>query len=166
MTASGNEINGDEDDGRFLSQTLVGDGSITARVNSIVLTNYAATAGVMIRPIKTSPTGNAESRMVDVRIPRLGNLGMAWRATDFTASSFAGGVSNAHPVYWLRLTRAGNVFTGYYSTDGATWTQIDTPKTVVMPQSVRIGLWASARSTTANTTAVFDNVTVTGTKGL
>lgn len=45
-----------------------------------------------------------------------------------------------YPPRWLRITRAGNVFTAYLSTDGANWTQVHTPQTVVMPANVWIGL--------------------------
>src|SRR6266705_61091 len=43
------EIGMDRDEGYFVYQQLVGDGQITARIESIAKTNVLAKAGVMIR---------------------------------------------------------------------------------------------------------------------
>ncbi len=62
---------------------------------------------------------------------------------------------------WIRISRVGNVFTGYESADGNTWSQIGT---AVMPMSheVTIGLGAASQGTYGmNGTATFSNVKVT-----
>ena len=61
--------------------------------------------------------------------------------------------------YWVKLVRAGNVFTAFISLDGVTWTQIGAPTTVVMAPTVYVGLVASGFG--ALDTATFDNVSLT-----
>ncbi len=63
--------------------------------------------------------------------------------------------------YWVRLTRAGNVFTGSVSPDGATWTTVGT-YTVAMAAQLRVGLAVTSHLNTNLNTAVFDNVSITG----
>src|SRR5206468_8625191 len=78
------------------------------------------------------------------------------------------GPTNPTPI-WLRLDRAGNIFTGYWAADVAgtpgPWhlmSQSD-PHTTVMPATVYVGLALTAHSNGKVATATFDHVTVTGT---
>jgi regulation of enolase protein 1 (concanavalin A-like superfamily) len=66
------------------------------------------------------------------------------------------------PNKWLKLTRQGNIFTSYQSTDGKTWTQIG-HQTVPMTGPVDIGLFDNAHNSrgTLLTTTAFDHVKVT-----
>ena len=45
---------------------------------------------------------------------------------------------------WLRLTRTGEVITGYDSTDGAHWTRIGTARLTGLPRTVQIGLFVTS----------------------
>src|SRR5258708_20682681 len=45
---------------------------------------------------------------------------------------------------WLRLTRAGDVITGYDSADGARWTEIGTARLAGLPRTVQIGLFVTS----------------------
>ncbi len=79
---------------------------------------------------------------------------------------------------WIKLTRSGNSITGYSSTDGRSWQEIGTT-TVTLPNTVDVGLFVTSpplflttRTGSGNATrisptvgsAIFDNVTVTGTQ--
>jgi hypothetical protein len=46
-----------------------------------------------------------------------------WRLTKGGNYSGTGGGTPAYPTAWMRMVRNGQVFTAYYSNDGATWTQ-------------------------------------------
>jgi hypothetical protein len=70
------------------------------------------------------------------------------------------GITASAP-YWVRLSRAGNLFTGSTSPDGVTWTIVGQVK-VKMSKSVSIGLAATAGSTTALNTGTASNVAFTG----
>lgn len=71
-------------------------------------------------------------------------------STAFTTSS----------PYWLRIVRAGNLFTSSRSADGVTWTAFTTTNTIAMVDPVWIGLAVCGVDGTL-ATATFDNVTVT-----
>jgi hypothetical protein len=60
--------------------------------------------------------------------------------------------------------RAGNVFTGYLSPDGVSWTSLG-PTSITMASQAYLGLAVSSHSNGTLSTAVFDNVTVSGSGG-
>ena len=133
-----------------MSQSLSGDGSIVARVNSQSNTDPWAKAGVMI---KQSTTGGSNYALLGVTP---GN-GITFQS-DFN-SSVSGG-SYSLPNAWLKLTRTGNTVTAFSSADGSTWTQVGAT-TVSLTDPVTIGLFNCAHSASALNTATFDNVSVT-----
>src|SRR5947207_3164151 len=45
---------------------------------------------------------------------------------------------------WLRLTRAGDVITGYDSADGTHWTKVSTVTLPGLPSTVQAGLFAAS----------------------
>jgi len=68
-------------------------------------------------------------------------------ATGSTTTTQFNTAANSNPLpVWLRLTRAGNVFTGEYSANGTTWTKITgsggtaSSTTIAMPSTVYIGM--------------------------
>jgi hypothetical protein len=75
--------------------------------------------------------------------------------------------TNPLPV-WLRLTRAGNVFTGEYSADGKTWTKITatggtaSSMTLAMPSTVYVGMVVCANSAGGLAVADFSQIKTTG----
>jgi regulation of enolase protein 1 (concanavalin A-like superfamily) len=71
-----------------------------------------------------------------------------------------GAGNNALPR-WIRLVRAGNVFTGYESSNGATWSQVGSV-TLALPASLYVGLAVTSHNDGMLTTAVFDNVSFVG----
>ena len=98
---------------------------------------------------------------------------------DYThdTAGLPGAVSAASPR-WLRLTRAGDVLTGYDSADGTHWSKVGTARLPGLPATVQAGLFATspAHSTVLSTsfgggssaggssldTAVFDHVRLAG----
>jgi hypothetical protein len=62
---------------------------------------------------------------------------------------------------WLKLTRAGSVFTGYYSPDGTNWTQINSVS-FTMSNTLMVGFAVCSRNNGWLDTGVFDNASVTG----
>ena len=65
-----------------------------------------------------------------------------------------------YPNTWLRLNRAGNVFTGFGSYDGSNWTQLGTV-TIAMPSQIYLGLAVASHNTNQPTTAQFVNYQTT-----
>lgn len=62
---------------------------------------------------------------------------------------------------WLRITRTGNVFNGYTSTDGFNWVFRSTA-TIAMPGCMQVGLFVESINNTTTTQAIFDNVGISG----
>ena len=54
--------------------------------------------------------------------------------------------------YWVRLVRQGDVFTGYRSQDGVTWSQVDS-STMTLPSSVYVGLAVTSHNPSQLATA-------------
>jgi regulation of enolase protein 1 (concanavalin A-like superfamily) len=68
------------------------------------------------------------------------------------------GIAGAAPV-WLRITRRGDAFTAYSSTDFVTWTTIGTV-TVPMSIDVYIGLPVTSHNASSATTASFEDISI------
>jgi regulation of enolase protein 1 (concanavalin A-like superfamily)/uncharacterized membrane protein len=136
----------------FVYQPFNGDGSIVARVLS-VQGSSAAQAGIMIR--ETLGTGANHVFLFDYSTSIL-----ATERTTTGASSSYQSVGSATLPNWIKVTRSGNVFNMYGSSDGVNWTQLGTSQTVTMAQSVYVGLAVSNRNTASLATATFDSVSV------
>ncbi|MDD5262304.1 MAG: family 16 glycosylhydrolase [Methylacidiphilales bacterium] len=153
IKGAGSDIWGTADSFQYAYQAASGDCSITARVASQTNTSNNAKACVMIRSDLTA--GSAHAMMTIQPI----NVQFLYRLT--AGASAQAATSTGTVPYWLRVTRVGNVFTGYKSSDGTTWTQVGTPQTITMGTNVYIGLPVCSHNTATLSTATFDNVTVT-----
>ncbi len=148
------QIEGTADQFHFVYQPLAGDGSIVARVTSSQGATYPQ-VGVMIR--ETMNVGSTDAFVYFS--PNTAYL--CARTTTGGSTSFQGTsyFSPATP-YWVELTRVGNTFSGYVSSDGFNWTQVGTTTTIAMASNVYVGLAVSSQSTTTLETATLDGVSV------
>jgi ABC-type transport system involved in multi-copper enzyme maturation permease subunit len=175
----------------FVRQPLTGDGSITVRVTSLT--------GLLVKPANVSngPQGPAAMRPGLVPWAKAGIIikgsldqGSAYAAMMVTADhgvrmqwnytqdtpGLSGAVGQQSPR-WLRLTRAGDVITGYDSADGTHWTQVGTATLSGLPRVVQAGLFTASPEDTVisqafggtstsggstQATAVIDSVSRTG----
>ena len=62
---------------------------------------------------------------------------------------------------WVKLVRSGNNFSGYYSTNGVTWTQCGSTRTIHLNNTALAGLAVTAHNNGALNTSTFTNVSVT-----
>jgi hypothetical protein len=139
---------------------MKGDGEIVARVTGLPLPAGAAfsLAGVMIRANLSPTSAHATMMTTSDRKAKFRR-----RLTDGdTTVSTGPGQGTAPPLpLWLRVTRQGDVFTAYISTDGTWGAPVVPPETVVMPADVHVGLVLLRNGATAwTTTASFANVSV------
>jgi ABC-type transport system involved in multi-copper enzyme maturation permease subunit len=143
----------------FVHKDVTGDGTITVRLDS--MTGYYAPpngpadsladlskslepwarAGVIIK-------ASAEPGAAYVAVVATGANGVRMES-NFTTSDRAsqgaaagGAISSASPQ-WLRLSRAGDSFTGYESGDGVNWNAIGTETVAGIPSSAQAGMLAS-----------------------
>jgi ABC-type transport system involved in multi-copper enzyme maturation permease subunit len=175
----------------FVRQPLAGNGSITARVTSFT--------GRYIPGVSRANPGNPAANTVPglqqwskagIIIKESTKPGSAYAAMMVTGShgvrmqydytqDIAGmprNVSAAHPR-WLRLTRSGDVITGYDSADGTRWTQVGTADLAGLPSTVQVGLFATSpgylkatpsfggtnfQGAPSAATGVFDHVSLSG----
>jgi beta-glucanase (GH16 family) len=154
VSGGGADIWNGADQFNFVHQSLSGDGSVIARVASLANTSAWAKAGVMLRNDET-----AGSAFADVVITPGNGVSFQWRsaAGAAPASTTVGGISA--PI-WVKLTRFGGSFSGYYSTDGIHWAQIGASQTVAMNTGTLAGLAVTAHDNAVLNEATFGNVEV------
>ena len=164
VRGSGADIFGVSDSFHFASTPITGDGEIRARVTSMTNTASWAKAGVMIREGLAAGSRHA---IVYTTPPETGNgAEMMWRQSAGGYTEYFDGVPlGVPPNNWVRLVRAGNTVSGYFSTDGASWGLLQTVTFASLPATVQIGLCVSSANDGALCTASFDNVTLSGPAG-
>ncbi|HEX9546276.1 MAG TPA: ABC transporter permease subunit [Acidimicrobiales bacterium] len=168
-------------------QPLVGNGAVTVRVTSL---SGAHTSG---SPVGGGPNGTLRATSQPVLAPwakagiiveRDTSQGAAYAAVmvtgahgvrmqyDYThdAPGLPGAVAVSSPR-WLRLTRIGDIITGYDSTDGSHWSDIGTAQLRGLPSTVQIGLLVASpayfpsgsnNGYPSMATASFDEISVRG----
>jgi ABC-type transport system involved in multi-copper enzyme maturation permease subunit len=172
----------------FVHKPLAGDGSLTARITSIsgAQTSSSNTSG---NRSPASSKDHSASQLQPGPAPwaKAGlilepdtNRGTAYAAVMITGSHGVRMQSNythdtpelAGPArpdspQWLRLTRLGDVITGYDSRDGAHWTKIATARLTGLPQTIQLGLFVTSPvgatdGTLSAATASFDHISTQG----
>jgi ABC-type transport system involved in multi-copper enzyme maturation permease subunit len=142
----------------FVRQPLTGDGTITVRVTSLSglvppanPADYGpqgptpsqpglepwAKAGIIIKQ-----NTNQGSPYAAMMVAAGHGVRMQWNYTGDTPG-LSGTVGPANPR-WLRLTRSGDVITGYDSADGTHWTQVSTVTLSGLPAAVQAGLFTTS----------------------
>jgi len=161
MNSIGADVWGTADEFRYAYKRLSGNGSIIARVESVVNSWPWAKAGVMIREGLDAGSTHATAAVTP------GNgVAVQWRPV-MNQASFNVNEAGLEAPYWVKLTRTGSTFTAERSEDGVTWVSItaDAAASTVeieMGSDVYIGLMSV--STRANIVggAEFSNITTTG----
>jgi len=152
LSGSGADIWDGADAFQYVHETLTGDGDMIARVASLDYTNDWAKAGVMIRESLASDSRHASMYVT----PTMGTA-FQWRTDP--------GVGTGHIAYggappaWVKISRRGNTFTGYTSTDGANWAYVGSA-TFYMPPTVYFGMALTSHNNGMLCRATFDNVNI------
>jgi ABC-type transport system involved in multi-copper enzyme maturation permease subunit len=133
----------------FAHQSLATDGSITARVSGL----HGSGPGLLIPPGFPSPPATMPWAKAGLMIKTSTKPGAGYAAVmltgghgvrmqyDFT-HDVAGTSADSTP--WLRLTRSGDVVTGYQSTDGRQWTKIGTAVVPGLTGTAQAGLFVAS----------------------
>ena len=150
MTAGGRDIGGGADQFHFSSKPWSGDFDRRVRIEVLSLSDAWAKAGLMARE-----TLNPDSRLVAaLATPSIGGAFFLSRATVGASAVPAGFFPVNYPDTWLRLRRAGNLFTGYASLDGERWTQLGAVS-LTLSNSLYFGMAAASHDPGRTTTASF-----------
>ncbi len=161
MSGVGSDIYQLTDEFRFAYKQLTGDGSIEVRVDSIQDTHEWAKAGLMVRA--GLGAGTMQAHMIASPRNRVEWMTRVIAGTDATETTTD--VNSTPLPLWLRIKRLGDTFTGEYSADRQTWTQIagTTPTTIEMPNTVYIGLVVCSHVAGTACAAEFSSLSTVGT---
>jgi len=157
MTASGTDIWDQSDEFHFAFKELTGTGSIIAKVESVGKTNAWAKAGVMIRNTLEPDAKHAMAVVTP-------SQGVSFQRRTAKGSGSADTTeADITAPQWVKIERdiAGG-FTGYYSSDGITWTRMGR-QSIMMSSTAYAGLVVTAHNPNEVCEAVFSNVSITGT---
>lgn len=155
IKAAGNDIWQASDQFHFVYQPVDGDVEVIARVASITNVDKWSKAGVMIRESLA-----ADSAFVMALASSKKGYSLRWRQ-DAGAAAAQRSATGGTPPGWVRLVRKGTSVTGYWSSNGTTWTSLGST-TVPMNTTVYVGIAANSRNPAAATTAVVDGLKIVG----
>jgi ABC-type transport system involved in multi-copper enzyme maturation permease subunit len=139
-----------------VSRTLVGNGTITVRVNSLAGLvqggngHSASVANMTGAPGRVQPWAKA-----GLIVSAGSKLGSAYAAVMLTGAhgvrlqydyshDIAGPPASANAPRWLRLTRSGTTLTSYASADGSSWTKVGTATLPGLPTTVTAGMFVTS----------------------
>lgn len=153
LTGSGWGVWSGTDSGQYVYQSLSGDGQIIAFAKSVDTRTVQVSAGVCIRQ-----SLDPKSLQASVMLMPSGQVAMRSRPKpqkEIVSENAFGKDSSG----WVRLTRAGNVFTAYRSNDGQFWERIGSQQ-IAMDKKVLVGLVAAGHTNTSAGRAQFSSVRV------
>jgi hypothetical protein len=174
VIGSGSDIWGTADGFEYAYVQLSGDFDISARIASMTGgdTDGWAKVGIMARQDLTPGSAHilaGASGTQGFTMQGRVDAGTTNNGNHTGQGGFTGAFPYGKPEVWARMTRAGNVFTVYTSTDGKTWTvypatatentvTIANPWTRTFTDPIYVGFAAGAHSTAFLVTATFDNI--------
>ncbi len=145
----------------FLHQPLTGDGSLTARISSLIggslrqANGEAAGSGSSGQGGQALTPGSVQPWAKVGLIIKAGTSqgspyaaimitgGHGVRLQDNYTGDIAGPAGPATSPRWLRLTRSGDTIIGYTSTDASTWTTVGSIH-LKLADAVQVGLFATS----------------------
>lgn len=135
----------------FIASDLCGDGEIIAEVTEVEGPGFA---GIAMR----------EGTDLSDKLLEIGIDGVSLTRRSLRQST--GGVAFNHLFQtqgknWLRITRTGNTFAAYHSTDGSNWQAVIVTN-ISMSSCITVGLYATSTVPGNPFGAVFDNVNILG----
>jgi regulation of enolase protein 1 (concanavalin A-like superfamily) len=145
----------------YQPSTATATTTATVRVDAQQNTDAWAKAGLVMR---NDLTGNHVSPGYVALVATPGNgVSLQWDSNgDGILDSFtATGAGSVHAPVWLRLTRSNTAYTGFYSTDGATWIQVGSATVGSAAATEDVGMIATAHNSAQLGMNNFSGFTVT-----
>ncbi|WP_345626358.1 NEW3 domain-containing protein [Rugosimonospora acidiphila] len=127
------------------------------------LTGYGK-AGIIVRNDMTA-SGTGPEGVILFESPS-GGIQLEWDnngGTHINAVTPPNGTIPDRVPVWLKLIRNGSVYTGYYSTDGASWSLVGTADVPAQAATQDAGMFVTSHATGAPAQAVFNSFTVDAT---
>jgi plastocyanin len=153
VTGGDNNNSATNDQFQFPDATYTGDTTLVAEVTSTSGTSSPASAGLIFRDSTAS-----NSPFAGILLYPGNKLYFQARNVAGAGNSSAQASGSISAPIWLKLVRSGNTFSGYYSTNGTTWTQVGSSVTYSDPNSILGGLFVTSFNVHTLATATFTNV--------
>jgi hypothetical protein len=154
ITGGGTDLGGTNDQFEFSYVQATGDFDFEVRIDSLSLADAWSEAGMLAREDLT-PGARGVSVMAT---PSISGCYFQSRTATNGATTLSGSFPVNYPNTWLRLKRAGSVFSGYGSVDGRNWAQLGTV-TATMANTLYFGFAVSSHSASQTATAAFRDFT-------
>jgi beta-glucanase (GH16 family)/regulation of enolase protein 1 (concanavalin A-like superfamily) len=139
----------------FVSRPCNGDGSAVVR---LIDPGSASEAGLMFRE-----SNNEDAPFAGILYTTQGTTpGLAW-ITREASGAFSTLQTSTIPIsgpVWLKLSRMGDTFSAFYSSDGVAWLPLSPPRTFSMSPSALLGLAVSGGNPNTNATATFSDLSI------
>ena len=145
-------VGGNADAFGFTYGLASGDVSVTARMEG----GWGPKAGVMIRE-----SLEPDAKMVLMKVGDTGGRlgGMEFRTSTGGGMAGIGGNRYTWRPAWFRITRSGNTFTAYESSNGGEWFEVGNV-TIEMGSNSYVGLFSTTGNTTTWTNTRFEHVSI------
>ncbi len=137
LSAAGKDIWSSSDEGHFLATRVVGNGEIVVKINSLDNVDDWSKVGLMMRA-----SLEADARHAFVCVTPNNGVAFQFRSTDGGSCNNTKSSGLVAPQ-WLRISRAGDLITGYFSSDGVSWAEVsggNNPQTVSLGDTIWVGL--------------------------
>jgi len=148
FTAAGSGLSAASDQFTFAYEMRTGDFDIQLRLGALDVSTPRAMAGLMAR----SATDADAIFAAALATPGPAGCAFQYRLAKGAISTKAGWFPVNYPYTWLRLKRVGNVFTGYASLDGQTWSVLSSA-TLGAPATMLVGVAVSSGNVAQGTFA-------------
>ncbi len=113
---------------------LVGDGEMVYNLTNMNASSPGGGAGLMVRE-----TTDAGARYGFIYLNNEGNILWRYRSTEGSFSPAVSGPTHSGSRY-LKISRAGDVLTGYESFDGTNWNEVSSVTLNALSNDVKVGL--------------------------
>jgi hypothetical protein len=134
-----------------IAQTLCGDFSIEVKIEAVTSNGWA---GLTAR--ESAAPG---SKMVGM-YSNLGSI-VRWESRSIDSAPKSINLFSRPFPYWLRLVRQGNLFIGYYSVNGSSYSIVNL-QSIPLGSCLEVGVAAFTTIPGQTATAVFSNLTASG----
>ncbi|MEZ5565291.1 MAG: PQQ-dependent sugar dehydrogenase [Gammaproteobacteria bacterium] len=154
VRGSGADIWGTADEFHYVDKPLTGDGDLIVRVSSLSNTDPWAKAGVMLRESRAPGSRFALMMMT----PGANGASFHYRTATNGNSAPPNSADKVTTLpRWLKISRRGNVVSGYHSLDGTTWTLRDSI-ILDLPSTIRAGIAVTSHNDGSLAAGSFSNV--------
>jgi hypothetical protein len=164
ITAGGVDMTAATDTYHFLHNTISGDFDARVRVASLERGSRLETTSKAILSARATidPTSAAVNVFINPSYPADDNVIASVRPTNgsTTTNSIGGAPGNGLPNAWLRITREGDLFTTYRSTNGTAWIQLGST-TVALGPTAEVGMGVASHRAGQTVMATFTDFSVT-----